>query len=99
MHGRISLAEHDTDKVKSRPLLLSFLAGVGGAYLGMPLLDPLGGLLVAGMITQAGVVIGWRAVQELIDGSSATQETVKAVEDALATITVRPTAYAIGRGR
>eukprot|EP00308_Calcidiscus_leptoporus_P009220 CAMPEP_0119376598 /NCGR_PEP_ID=MMETSP1334-20130426/40245_1 /TAXON_ID=127549 /ORGANISM="Calcidiscus leptoporus, Strain RCC1130" /LENGTH=461 /DNA_ID=CAMNT_0007395193 /DNA_START=142 /DNA_END=1527 /DNA_ORIENTATION=- len=45
------------------------LAGVGGAMLGVPILDPLAGLVVAGMVTTMGVRIGIEAVMQLSDTS------------------------------
>lgn len=49
--------------------LSSLLAGVGvlGAYGGVAVLDPIAALAVAGMISKAGVEIGYRSVQELMD--------------------------------
>ena len=43
------------------------LAGIGGAGLGVPLLDPVAGVVVAAMIAQSGVKIGWDAVKDLTD--------------------------------
>lgn len=45
------------------------LAGIGGALLGVPLLDPLAGLVVAGMVTTMGIRIGIEAVMQLSDTS------------------------------
>ena len=58
--------------------------------MGMPLLDPLGGLLVAAMIAKTGIDIGWVSVQELIDGSAATRDTVNRVQAVLAPLPARP---------
>lgn len=45
------------------------LAGVAivGSSLGFPMLDPVGGLLVAGMIIKSGSEIGLNALKELVD--------------------------------
>ncbi|KAI9206210.1 cation efflux family-domain-containing protein [Polychytrium aggregatum] len=45
------------------------LVGVGGAALGFPLLDPIGGILLSGMILKAGIDSGVPAFWELIDAS------------------------------
>ena len=54
---------HRTDALSS----IAALIGVGGARLGMPLLDPMAGLVVAAMILRSGVKIYIDAVKELID--------------------------------
>ena len=56
--------------------------------MGVPLLDPLGGLLVAVMIAKTGVDIGWSSVQELIDGGGATRDTVERIQAVLAHLQV-----------
>ncbi|KAI9033353.1 cation efflux family-domain-containing protein [Hyaloraphidium curvatum] len=43
------------------------LVGVGGSYLGMPFLDPVGGLLVSLMIAKVGWETGVSSVRELVD--------------------------------
>ncbi|KAG0602055.1 hypothetical protein M758_11G156800 [Ceratodon purpureus] len=43
------------------------LVGVGGAMMGMPLLDPVAALLVSGMIVKAGLENGYQSMQELLD--------------------------------
>ncbi|KAJ3129143.1 hypothetical protein HK098_002384 [Nowakowskiella sp. JEL0407] len=43
------------------------LIGVGGSVMGWPLLDPVGGLIVSGMIVQTGVVMIVPAVKQLLD--------------------------------
>lgn len=45
------------------------LVGVGGSILGLPLLDPLAGLIVAGMILKAGIQTGYESVLELVDAA------------------------------
>ncbi|GBG27701.1 Metal tolerance protein 2 [Hondaea fermentalgiana] len=54
---------HRTDALSS---ILS-LIGVGGAWFGWYMLDPVAGLLVSGMVLKAGVEIGWDACQDLTD--------------------------------
>jgi cation diffusion facilitator family transporter len=43
------------------------LAGVVGARLGLPALDPLAGLAVAALIVRMGALLYWRAVRNLMD--------------------------------
>ncbi|CAO3596146.1 unnamed protein product [Absidia cylindrospora] len=43
------------------------LGAIGGSYAGMPVLDPLGGLLVSALIVQGGAGIMTSSVKELID--------------------------------
>ncbi|KAI9093865.1 cation efflux family-domain-containing protein [Phlyctochytrium arcticum] len=69
---------HRTDAASS----LVGLAGVGGAVYGLQWLDPVGGLLISGMVLKAGVQIGMPALRELLD-ASADGETVKEVETAV----------------
>lgn len=45
------------------------LVGVGGSILGVPLLDPLAGLVVSGMILKAGVQTGYESILELVDAA------------------------------
>jgi len=45
------------------------LVGVGGSMLGLPLLDPLAGMLVAAMVTTMGARIGVEALMQLSDTS------------------------------
>ncbi|NP_001144835.2 Metal tolerance protein 2 isoform 1 [Zea mays] len=45
------------------------LVGVGGSILGLPLLDPLAGLVVSGMILKAGIKTGYESVLELVDAA------------------------------
>mmetsp|Transcript_4823 Transcript_4823/g.6860 ORF Transcript_4823/g.6860 Transcript_4823/m.6860 type:complete len:548 (+) Transcript_4823:167-1810(+) len=54
---------HRTDAFSSIVALL----GIGGAALGFPFLDPIGAILVSGMIMKTGVEIGWEAVHHLVD--------------------------------
>lgn len=41
--------------------------GIGGSYLGLPLLDPVAGFAVAGMIGKMGLEMGFDAMKELVD--------------------------------
>lgn len=57
------------------------LVGVGGGLMGVPLLDPVAGLLVAGLVAKAGVQIGLEAVSEVTEKAApddATREAVRA---------------------
>lgn len=56
--------------------------GVGASLCGLPLLDPLGGMLVAGLIGKQGVDMGAAALRELSD-EAADEDTVAALRGAL----------------
>jgi cation diffusion facilitator family transporter len=43
------------------------LAGVGGTIMGLPLLDPLAGLVVGGLVIRTGVEMAWESVKVLTD--------------------------------
>lgn len=54
---------HRADSLSS----LVAAAGIGGAMMGFPVLDPLGAFVIAGMIVKAGAETGVTAVRELLD--------------------------------
>ncbi|KAI8853249.1 cation efflux family-domain-containing protein [Chytridium lagenaria] len=54
---------HRADSVSS----FVALVGVGGAVVGMPILDPVGGILVSGLIVQASLTMLFPALRELVD--------------------------------
>eukprot|EP00440_Ansanella_granifera_P003455 gb/GFBE01003751.1/.p1 GENE.gb/GFBE01003751.1/~~gb/GFBE01003751.1/.p1 ORF type:complete len:290 (+),score=58.30 gb/GFBE01003751.1/:1-870(+) len=54
---------HRSDALSS----VAALAGVAGCLAGMPVLDPLSGLLVSGMVAKAGIEIGWESVLEVAE--------------------------------
>ncbi|KAJ8547446.1 hypothetical protein K7X08_011032 [Anisodus acutangulus] len=56
---------HRADAVSSVVTLI----GVGGSILGVRILDPLAGLVVAGMIMKAGLETGYQSVLELVDAA------------------------------
>ncbi|KAL6500362.1 Metal tolerance protein C1 [Orobanche hederae] len=56
---------HRADAVSS----VVALVGVGGAILGVRVLDPIAGLLVSGMILKAGLESGYQSVLELVDAA------------------------------
>ncbi|KAM1395600.1 hypothetical protein FF1_031369 [Malus domestica] len=56
---------HRADAISSVVALI----GVGGSILGVKFLDPLAGLLVAGMILKAGIETGHQSVLELVDAA------------------------------
>lgn len=65
-HSNVLLANalhHRSDAFGS----LVALGAIGGAWLGYPVLDPLGGLLVSGMILKNGAEVGITALKELVD--------------------------------
>jgi divalent metal cation (Fe/Co/Zn/Cd) transporter len=57
------------------------LVAIGGSYAGVPVLDPLGGLLVSALIVKSGAEIMASSVHELVDkGLTADEiEQIKAV--------------------
>lgn len=57
---------HRADAVSSVIALL----GVGGAILGLPILDPLAGILVSGMVVKAGLQTGYQSIMELVDAAA-----------------------------
>lgn len=57
---------HRTDAFSS----IVTIFGVGGAAMGAPILDPLGGILVSGMIMKMGAEIGWQAIHNLVDAQT-----------------------------
>jgi len=68
-HSQVLIANawhHRSDAFSSIVALL----GIGGAALGFPVVDPIGAILVAGMIMKTGVEIGWDAVHNLVDAQT-----------------------------
>lgn len=63
------------------------LVGVGGAALGVPILDPIGGLVVSGMIFKMGLDSGLPSLKELMD-MSVPDATLKHVQKALSELKV-----------
>ncbi|MFH2129133.1 MAG: cation diffusion facilitator family transporter, partial [bacterium] len=65
-NSRILLANawhHRTDAISS----LVVLAGILGAVLGYPLLDPIAAIIVSGWIIKTGLTIGYESIKELTD--------------------------------
>jgi cation diffusion facilitator family transporter len=58
------------------------LAGVGGCLVGIPVLDPVSGLLVSGLVAKAGFEIAWDAAQEVTEKVQADDEVIRAVRAA-----------------
>ncbi|KAJ6790508.1 Uncharacterized protein M6B38_248865 [Iris pallida] len=54
---------HRADAVSS----IVALIGVGGAISGVPILDPLAGIVVSGLIMKAGIESGYQSLTELVD--------------------------------
>ena len=54
---------HRSDAISSVAALL----GIAGAQLGIPLMDPIAGMLVAGLIIKTGIDIGYESIRELTD--------------------------------
>ena len=64
--SRILLANawhHRSDAISS----VAALVGIGGAQWGLPLMDPIAGVLVAGLIIKTGINIGYESIRELTD--------------------------------
>lgn len=61
---------HRADAVSS----VVALVGVGGSLLGKPFIDPLAGILVAGMICKAGIETGYQSAMELVDAGVSFKE-------------------------
>ena len=64
--SRILLANawhHRSDAISS----VAALIGIGGSQLGIPLMDPIAGVLVAGLIIKTGIDIGYESIKELTD--------------------------------
>ena len=64
--SRILLANawhHRSDAISS----VAALVGIGGAQWGIPLMDPIAGVLVAGLIIKTGINIGYESIRELTD--------------------------------
>ncbi|KAI0511398.1 hypothetical protein KFK09_012028 [Dendrobium nobile] len=57
---------HRSDAISS----VVALVGVGGSLLGLPFVDPLAGIVVAGMILKAGIETGYQSVMELVDAGA-----------------------------
>ncbi|KAM0749522.1 cation efflux protein [Meredithblackwellia eburnea MCA 4105] len=65
-HSNVLLANalhHRSDAFGS----LVALGAIAGSWMGFPVLDPLGGLLVSGMILKNGAEVGVNALKELVD--------------------------------
>ena len=64
--SRILLANawhHRSDAISS----VAALVGIAGAHWGIPMMDPIAGVLVAGLIVKAGIDIGYESLRELTD--------------------------------
>ncbi|CAM6110383.1 unnamed protein product [Calypogeia fissa] len=60
---KASAWHHRSDAVSS----IVALVGIGGSIMGMPLLDPVAGFVVSGMIMKAGFETGYQSLQDLVD--------------------------------
>jgi cation diffusion facilitator family transporter len=74
---RANAWHHRSDAISS----LAALAGIAGALLGYPLMDPLAAVIVGIMIAHVGIKIAWEAVNNLMDtGVSNTElEKIKSI--------------------
>ena len=64
--SRILLANawhHRSDAISS----VAALVGIAGAQWGIPMMDPIAGVLVAGLIVKTGIDIGYESLRELTD--------------------------------
>lgn len=66
IHSSVLIANawhHRSDAISS----VVAMGGIGLSLAGMPMFDPIGGMLVGGIILKMGGEIGWSAVKELCD--------------------------------
>lgn len=66
IHSSVLIANawhHRSDAISS----IVAMGGIGLSLAGMPMFDPIGGMLVGGIILKMGGEIGWSAVKELCD--------------------------------
>lgn len=54
---------HRSDAISS----IAALIGIGGSQIGVPLMDPIAGILVGGLIIKTGIDIGYESIKELTD--------------------------------
>ena len=54
---------HRSDAISS----VAALVGIAGAHWGVPMMDPIAGVLVAGLIVKSGIDIGYGSLRELTD--------------------------------
>lgn len=66
---------HRTDSLSS----IVAIIGIGGYQLGYPLLDPLAGIVVAGMVLRPGLETGWAAIEDLTDRQRESDEVIDKV--------------------
>lgn len=67
---------HRSDAISS----IVVLAGIAGAQLGLPVLDPIAAIVVALMIAKIGYDLGYHSLQELVD-SALDPETVEKIKE------------------
>jgi divalent metal cation (Fe/Co/Zn/Cd) transporter len=63
------------------------LVAIGGAYAGIPVFDPLGGMIVSGMILKSGADIMSQSTKELLDKSISESELEK-IKDIISQVKV-----------
>lgn len=88
-HSNVLLANayhHRSDAFGS----LVAVGAIGGAWLGYPMLDPLGGLLVSGMILKQGAGVGVNSLKELV-GASLSRWRARDCEPDANSLNLRPT--------
>ena len=54
---------HRSDAISS----VAALVGISGAHWGIPMMDPIAGVLVSGLIVKTGIDIGYSSLRELTD--------------------------------
>jgi len=82
--SRVLLANawhHRSDAISS----VAALVGIGGAQWGIPLMDPIAGVLVAGLIIKTGIDIGYESIRELTD-ETVEEEVISELGEILAEI-------------
>lgn len=63
------------------------MVAIGGAYAGIPVFDPLGGMIVSGMILKSGADIMSQSTKELLDKSISESELEK-IKDIISQVKV-----------
>ncbi|ORX56421.1 cation efflux protein [Hesseltinella vesiculosa] len=83
-HSNVLIANawhHRSDALSS----VIALVAIGGSYAGLPILDPLGGMLVSGLIVKSGYDIMVSSLQELLD-KGVSQEEINQVIQVIAKV-------------
>lgn len=80
-----SVRHHRSDAYSS----MIALVAIGGSYAGVPVLDPLGGLLVSALIVKSGAEIMASSVHELVD-KGLTPDEIEQIRAVITQVKVSP---------